>query len=147
MAEPTPPLGRGPVAGPPVEAVLATHTARRAIYVGPLLIALFWVLRDVDGAIGSALGVAVVVVNFLAAGWILSISARVSLTLYHAAALFGFFVRLGLITLSVVLIATVYEDLDRMAFGISTVVAYLVLLTWEAVAVARGNERELEWTS
>lgn len=135
------------MAGPPVEAVLATHTARRAIYVGPLLIALFWVLRDVDGAIGSALGVAVVVVNFLAAGWILSISARVSLTLYHAAALFGFFVRLGLITLSVVLIATVYEDLDRMAFGISTVVAYLVLLTWEAVAVARGNERELEWTS
>lgn len=147
MAEPTPPVGRGPIAGPPVEAVLATHTVRRAIYVGPLLIGLFWVLRDVDGAIGAALGVAVVVVNFLAAGWILSISARVSLSLYHAAALFGFFVRLGLITLSVVLIATVYGDLDRMAFGISTVVAYLVLLTWEAIAVARGNERELEWTS
>lgn len=133
--------------GPPVEAVLATHTVRRAIFVGPLLIALFWLLRDVDGAIGAALGVLVVVVNFLAAGWILSISARVSLAFYHAAALFGFFVRLGLITLSVVLIATVYEDLDRMAFGISTVAAYLVLLTWEAVAVARGQERELEWTS
>ena len=132
--------------GPPVEAVLATNTVKRAIYVGPVLVALFWLLRDVEGAIGSALGVAVVVVNFLAAGWILSISARVSLSLYHAAALFGFFVRLGLITLSVVLIATVYEDLDRMAFGISTVVAYLVLLTWEAIAVARGNERELEWT-
>ncbi len=123
------------------------HTVRRAIYVGPVLIALFWLLRNVDGAIGATLGVAVVVVNFLAAGWILSISARVSLALYHAAALFGFFVRLGLITLSVVLIATVYEGLDRMAFGISTVVAYLVLLTWEAIAVARGNERELEWTS
>ncbi len=147
MAEPTQPLGQGPVQGPPVEAVLATNTVKRAVFVGPVLIAIFWLLRDIDGAIASTLGVAVVVANFLAAGWLLSISARVSLTLYHAAALFGFFVRLGLITLSVVLIATVYDDLDRMAFGISTVVAYLVLLTWEAVAVARGQERELEWTS
>lgn len=130
-----------------MEAVLAAHTVKRAIYVGPVLIALFWIVRGFDGGIGAAVGVAVVVANFLAAGWILSISARVSLSLYHAAALFGFFVRLGLITLSVVLIATLYEDLDRMAFGISTVAAYLVLLTWEAVAVARGNERELEWTS
>lgn len=147
MAEPKTPLSHGPIQGPPVEAVLATNTAKRAIFVGPVLIAVFWLLRDVGGAIGATLGVAVVVVNFLAAGWILSISARVSLSLYHAAALFGFFVRLGLITLSVVLIATVYEDLDRMAFGISVVVAYLVLLTWEAISVARGNERELEWTS
>lgn len=147
MAEPKTPLSHGPIQGPPVEAVLATNTAKRAIFVGPVLIAVFWLLRDVGGAIGATLGVAVVVVNFLAAGWLLSISARVSLSLYHAAALFGFFVRLGLITLSVVLIATVYEDLDRMAFGISVVVAYMVLLTWEAVSVARGNERELEWTS
>jgi len=147
VAEPKTPLSHGPIQGPPVEAVLATNTAKRAIFVGPVLIAVFWLLRDVGGAIGATLGVAVVVVNFLAAGWILSISARVSLSLYHAAALFGFFVRLGLITLSVVLIATVYEDLDRMAFGISVVVAYLVLLTWEAISVARGNERELEWTS
>ena len=147
MAEPKTPLSHGPIQGPPVEAVLATNTAKRAIFVGPVLIAVFWLLRDVGGAIGATLGVAVVVVNFLAAGWLLSISARVSLSLYHAAALFGFFVRLGLITLSVVLIATVYEDLDRMAVGISVVVAYMVLLTWEAVSVARGNERELEWTS
>lgn len=147
MTDPGSPLAQGPIQGPPVEAVLAANTVKRAVFVGPIVIGLFWLLRDMGGAIGASLGVAVVVVNFLAAGWLLSISARVSLSLYHAAALFGFFVRLGLITLSVVLIATVYEDLDRMAFGISTVVAYLVLLTWEAVSVARGNERELEWMS
>jgi hypothetical protein len=29
--------------------------------------------------------------------------------------------------------------------GIAAVVAYLTLLTWEAWAVVRGAERELEW--
>jgi hypothetical protein len=31
--------------------------------------------------------------------------------------------------------------------GISVVAAYLALLSWEAVAMARGSERELEWIS
>ena len=69
-----------------------------------------------------------------------------SLTLYHAAALFGFFVRLGLITLAMVLIVSV-TDIDRLAMGVSAVVSYLVLLSLEAVAVAKGAERELEWTN
>ena len=38
-------------------------------------------------------------------------------------------------------------DIDRPALGITVVVAFLVLLAWEAVAVAKGNERELEWVS
>ncbi len=75
----------------------------------------------------------------------LSISARISLAVYHAAALFGFFLRLGLIMLTMLLVARLVEDLDRMAFGISAVVAYLVLITWEAVAVVKGRERNLDW--
>ncbi len=136
-----------PVAGDrvPVETILARHTAARAVYVAPVIIALFWVTRGPGGALGAALGVAVVVANFLLAGAILSISARISLAVYHAAALFGFFVRLGLIMVTMLLVARLVEDLDRLAFGISAVVAYLVLLTWEAVAVARGRERNLDW--
>ena len=38
-------------------------------------------------------------------------------------------------------------DLDRMAMGISVVVSYLVLLSWEAVAVMNGAERDLEWSN
>jgi hypothetical protein len=67
------------------------------------------------------------------------------LSLYHAAALFGFFLRLGLIALAVLIISRLVE-LDRLAFGVTVVVAYLGLLTWEAIAVAKGAERELEWT-
>jgi hypothetical protein len=129
----------------PVESILARHTAARAVYVAPVLIAVFWMIGGWDGAWSSALGVGIVVVNFLLAGAILSISAKISLAVYHAAALFGFFLRLGLMVLTVLLIAE-FLPIDRIAFGISAVAAYLVLLSWEAVAVSKGRERNLDWT-
>lgn len=136
-----------PVAGDvPVEAILSRHTAARAIFIAPVLIGFFALASGADGALASALGVAVIVGNFLLAGIILSISARISLAVYHAAALFGFFVRLGLIMLAMLLITRLIE-IDRMAFGISAVIAYLALLTWEAIAVAKGRERNLDWIS
>lgn len=137
-----------PVAGDiPVEVVLARHTVARAVYVGPILVGIFLLTGGGAGALASFLGVATIVGNFLLAGAILSISARISLAVYHAAALFGFFLRLGLIMLTMVVVTRLIDDLDRMAFGLSAVVAYLVLLTWEAVAVAKGRERNLDWIS
>jgi hypothetical protein len=130
----------------PVEAIIGTHIAKRALYVAPPLILLFGVLDGWLGAVSAAVGVAIVIANFVLGGWILATAAAVSLTLYHAAALFGFFVRLGLITLAMVLIVSV-TDIDRVAMGVSAVVSYLVLLSLEAVAVAKGAERELEWTN
>jgi len=76
----------------------------------------------------------------------LSVAARISLAAYHAAALLGFFLRLGLIALTMLVVARV-TDIDRIALGITVVVAYLTLLGWEAVAVAKGRERELEWSN
>jgi hypothetical protein len=135
-----------PVAGHvPVESILANHTAKRAIWVAPILVAVAWLAWGTDGALAALLGVVVVVGNVLLAGAILSISARISLAVYHAAALLGFFLRLGLITLAMVLVTRVVEDLDRLAFGITAVVAYLALITLEALAVARGRERDLDW--
>ena len=128
-----------------IESRLARHTVARAIYVGPVMIALFWILRGWDGAWSAAVGVLVVIANFLLSGAILSISARISLSAYHAAALIGFFLRLGLLTVTMLLIAE-YAPIDRLAFGITAVVTYLVLIAAEAVAVAKGKERELEWT-
>jgi hypothetical protein len=68
------------------------------------------------------------------------------MTMYHAAALFGFIIRLGLITVTMLIIANV-TSLDRMAMGLSVIVSYLVLLSWEAVAFANGAERDLEWSN
>jgi hypothetical protein len=130
--------------GPPLEANLAKETVARAIYIGPALVLLFGLLRGWDGAWSAALGVVIVVANFLLAGAILSISLRISLQAYHAAALIGFLLRLGLFVGAVYLIATLVE-VDRIAFGISAVVGYMALLAWEAVSITRDREREPSW--
>lgn len=129
----------------PVETVIARHTAGRAVYVAPVLVIVFALVSGWDGVWSAALGVVLVVANFLLAGAMLSISAKMSLAVYHAAALFGFFLRLGLMVLTVLLMAR-FLPIDRPAFGISAVVAYLVLLAWEAVAVSKGRERNLDWS-
>jgi len=45
---------------------------------------------------------------------------------------------------AVYLVASLVE-VDRIAFGISAVVAYFALLTWEAVAISKNRERVLTW--
>jgi hypothetical protein len=130
----------------PVEAIISRNMVKRAIWVAPILILVFGIVGGIGSAVAAGVGVAIVVANFLIGGWILSTAAGVSLTLYHAAALFGFFIRLGLITLTMLLVASV-TDIDRTAMGVSAVVSYLILLSLEAVAVSRGAERELEWTN
>ena len=125
---------------------MARHTVARAVYVAPVLIVIFALIGGWQGAWSSALGVAVVVANFLLAGALLSISARISLQAYHAAALIGFILRLGLFAGAAYLIAALV-DVDRLAFGISAVIGYLTLLVIEAIAVANGGERDLSWTN
>ena len=130
----------------PIEALLAVETVKRVIVIGPPLVLLFAVLRGWDGAVASLLGMATVVGYFLFTGWLLSAAARISLAVYQGAALFGFFVRLGLITVTLLGLASLFE-IDRPALGISVVVAYALLLGWESVAVAQERERELDWNS
>lgn len=129
-----------------VEAKIGRNTARRALFVGPVVIGVAWLLRDGAGALAATIGVVAVVVNFLASGWILSTAARISPGAYHAAALFGFVLRFALLTVTIIAVTALVE-LDRVTFAIATVGTYLVLLTWETVAVARGSERDLEWTT
>lgn len=128
-----------------IEAKIGIATARRAIWVGPPLVALFGFTGGGLGALSAAIGVAIVAANFVLAGLVLSKAAAVSLKLYHAAALVGFLLRLALIILVMMVTAQVIE-VDRFAMGISAVVSYLVLLSWETVAVTRGETKELEWS-
>ena len=129
----------------PIEAIIGNNIAKRAIVVAPIAMLVFGLFRGWEGAVAALIGVVVVVVNFVFSGYLMSYAARISLSLYHAAALFGFFIRLGLITLSLLLIGAV-TDIDRLALGITVVVSYLVLLSWEAVALVNGAERDLQWS-
>lgn len=128
----------------PLEAQMARRVVTRGLYVAPVIVGIFWLLRGWEGAWSSALGLAVVLLNFVLAGAIFSISARISLQAYHAAAFIGFFLRLGLFVGAVAIIASVLE-VDRVAFGISAVIGYLSLLTLEAIAISR-KRREPSWS-
>ncbi len=130
---------------PNIEIKIGLATSRRALLVAPVLIAVFGVFRGGLGAVSAAIGVAIVVVNFLLAGFVMSKAASVSLSLYHAAALFGFLLRLILITVVMIGVGQMM-DIDRLAMGVAAIVSYLVLLSWEAVALSRGDEKELEWS-
>lgn len=127
--------------GRDLELTLARSISRRSMFVAPLVVGAFWAARGWTGAWSAALGVAVVVVNFWVSGKALSMAARHSLSFYHAAALFGFFLRMGLITITMIGVAALVE-VDRLALGLTAVASYLALLTLEAVALT--NERDVE---
>ena len=124
---------------PDVEAALGRATALRALVVGPVLVAAIGLVRGWPGAAAAAVGVAIVAGNFLLAGAVLSWAARRSPTAYHAAALAGFFIRLGLIMLAMFGVAWIW-DADRLAMAVAVVASYLVMLTWEAMVVSRRRE-------
>jgi len=133
-----------PVASP-VESILAGHIISRVLVVGPLIVIVAWLLSGPSAAWSAAIGVGIVVANFLLAGWLLSRAATVSLQAYHAVALFGFFIRMGFVALSMLAVAWLI-DVDRRAMGLAVVTAFLALLVLEAVAIARGRRKDMEWS-
>jgi hypothetical protein len=141
-------VGDNPVPGSviPVEAIVARHIVSRAVYLALPLLAVSWLLRGPGGAASGALGLVIVVLNLWLAGKVLSLAMRVSLTMYHAAALVGFFLRMALIAGTMLLVVR-FVEIDRYAFGITAVVSYVVLITLEAISIMRDRERKLDWTS
>jgi hypothetical protein len=128
-----------------IELTLALHACQPAVVLVPLLALIFGLLRGPGAAGAAALGVALVVANLLLSGWLLSLVVRRRPQLLTGAALLSFVLRLALLTATLVLLQHA-TGLDRVAAAVSAVAAYLVMVTWELVAVARGRHRELEWT-
>ena len=127
-----------------MEAIVARHTIARATYLIPVVIGIAWMLRGGEGAMAAAIGLGVVVIDLWLAGKIVSLAFRHSITMYHAAALVGFVLRMALIAGTMLLVVR-FVEIDRVAFGISAVVSYIVLVTLEAISVMRGGERNLDW--
>ena len=77
-----------------------------------------------------ALGLGIVVVNFLLAAAMLGYAARISLAFMAGAALFGFLIRLGLITIAVLLVRN-EPWVELVPLGVSLIISHLGLLFWE----------------
>jgi hypothetical protein len=128
-----------------IEMALALHTCRPAVVLAPLLAAVFWALKGPASAGAAVLGVGLVVANLLLAGFLLSLVVRRRPELLTATALLSFVLRLILLTVTLVVLQQL-TGMDRVAAAVAAVVAYILMVIWEVVAVARGRHRELEWS-
>jgi hypothetical protein len=116
--------------GPAVEIHIALDLLRRALWVAPVLIVLFGAFWGLPGAASTAYAIALVVGNFLLAAALLSWTARISLSLMMATALFGYLVRLAIIFAAVWVVRDA-SWVEIVPLGIAIVVTHLGLLFWE----------------
>ena len=124
-----------PVAGPAPEAAVTKDMVRRGLIVAPLLIAVCGLVWQMNGALSSAYGIAIVLVNFTLAATLVTVTARISLGLMMGAVLFGYLIRLGLIFLAVFLVKDA-GWISLPALGATIIVTHLGLLIWEMKYVA-----------
>jgi hypothetical protein len=116
---------------PAVERHIALDLARRGLWVAPVVVAVAAAVRGTDGAAGAAVGLGIVLANFLAAAASMTWAARRSPKVVGGVALGGFVVRLAVILVAMLALRDV-PAIDFPTFSVVLVAAHLGLLTWES---------------
>ena len=124
-----------PLPGPSPEVSVSTDMVKRGLLVAPLLIAVSGLIWGVDGAVSSAYGIAIVLVNFALAAGIVAFTAKISLQVMMAAVMFGYLLRLALIFLAVYVVKDA-GWISLPALGATIIFTHLGLLMWEMKYVA-----------
>jgi hypothetical protein len=115
---------------PAVESELAFDMLRRSVWLAPLVVVTAAGIWGGDGAASAAVAVGLVLVNLVMAAVTLSWAASRSLTLLMGVALGGFAVRMGLVTIVLLLLRN-EPWIDFVALGVAVLVTHLGLLFWE----------------
>lgn len=114
----------------PVEREVVYDMIRRSLVGLPVPVVAAGLVWGWKGALSAAFALGLVLLNFLLSAAMLARAARISLPALMATALFGFFVRLGLIT--VVILAVQHQSwVEMVPLCITVLVAHLGLLIWE----------------
>lgn len=112
------------------ETDIAMDLVRRGLPVAPLLIAVGAVAAGVDGALSAAFAIFLVLGNFVLSASLTAGAARISLGMVMGAVLFGYLVRLAIITGAVLAV----KDMGWVhlpILGITLIATHLGLLFWE----------------
>jgi hypothetical protein len=115
---------------PLVEREVALDIVRRGLLISPIIILAAGLLRGWNGAASAAVGLAIVLVNFLVAAAIMSRAAKSGPTAIGAAALGGYVLRLAVILIALVLLRH-QPWIDLPVLGFVIVGTHLGLLVWE----------------
>jgi hypothetical protein len=109
---------------------IARDMAKRGLWVAPPALLVSFLIWGTGGAISTAYAMAIVVINFLLAAFMVARAAKISDALLGAVAMFGFLIRLAVVFLAFFL-ARNAEWMKVVPFGITIVVTHLGLLFWE----------------
>jgi hypothetical protein len=117
-------------ATPAVEREVAGDMIRRALPVAPVLIVLASIPWGLAGGASAAYAIGIVLVNFGLSAALLGWAARISLPFLMGAALFGYLIRLALITAAVWVVKD-QSWVSIVPLGMTLIVTHLGLLFWE----------------
>lgn len=116
--------------GPAPEPMVAKDMVRRSLPFIPVLLVAAAALWGTDGVASAAYAIAIVLVNLVLAAFMLSAAARISYAFLMGAALFGFLLRLGLVSIAVLAVKDA-SWVEPVALGLTLIVTHLALLLWE----------------
>lgn len=133
VKEPVPVTAR--LDGEAPEVTVSLDMVKRGLYAAPVIVAVCAVFAGLDGVFSSLYGVALVLINFAISAGLVSVTARISLSLMMGAVMFGYVGRLGLIFLAVILVRDA-SWISLTALGLTIIVTHLGLLVWEMRYVA-----------
>ena len=115
---------------------IARDMARKSVVVAAVLVAASAVVWGLDGALSSLYSVVLVVLNFLAAAALIAWGAKRGGGNYLMAAVMGgYLLRLGVLTVAIVLVKDA-SWVERAPLFVTLLVTHLGLLLWEARSVS-----------
>ena len=126
--EVNPLLSRFEGSSPVMQVVL--DMLKRGVLIAPVAIGLGAFLGDSAIAWSIAFGLALIFVNFFLSAWIIQVTARISFAALAGGAMFGFLLRLGIITAAVLLVRNA-DWVNLVALGVTIIITHLGLLFWE----------------
>lgn len=116
--------------GPSPVMEVGVDMIKRGAVLAPVFILIGTLIWGTDGAASVGLGLGLVLVNVWLSAWIIQTTARISFAALAAGAMFGFLIRLGIVT-TVVLLVRNESWIDLVALGVTIIISHLGLLFWE----------------
>ena len=116
--------------GPAPERAVARDIVKHGAYALPVALLIAFVGWDTAGLASVGFAAGLVLLNFWLAAVLMGWAARISLGLLMAVSLFGFLVRIGLISVAVLAVRG-QAWVEPAPLGVTLVVAHLGLLFWE----------------
>ena len=114
---------------------VAADMARKAVLVAAVLVTASAIVWGIDGALSSAYSVVLVVLNFLAAAALINLGGKRGDAWLMAAVLGGYMLRLGVITVAILVVKDM-SWVERAPLFTTLLVTHVGLLIWETRSVS-----------